>query len=236
MKKRKKGRSRHFTGTSQQSSHQRTIQMEPEELVPYMHRAEKNVLPMIKELELSPGAAAFLLAQHVQILVTGDQRLSPESAMAIANTTLTLWQTGLYTPSPDYPYTLEETLQEVQGGMKAKKDYTDCFQPFMPMKQETARGIGTVVAGIVEHPKTHLWQIWVLDDGPCTYFGAYHDPLVAQAGLEEIIMYARKGATAIEIATLYHKLLTQGDGEPQQLPMDMMVYLLDHQHLYQIQL
>ena len=76
----------------------------------------------------------------------------------------------------------------------------------------------------------------MLHDGPCAYFGAYHDPAVAQAGLAEIITSARKGATAAEVSVLYHKLMTQGDGEPQQIPMDMMVYLLDHLHLYRIQL
>jgi hypothetical protein len=235
MKKRKKGRRGSHT-TAHRSSHPQTIEMEPEELVPFLHRAEKDVLPMIKELELSPAAAAFLLAQHVQILVTGDRRLSVESAMAIATTTLALWQAGFYTPSADYPYTLEETLQEVQGGMKAKKDYTGCFQPSTPITKGTPQSLGSVVAGIVEHPKTGLWQIWMMQDGPCVYFGAYHDPAAAQAGLEEIITLARKGATADDISTLYHRLMTQGDGEPQQLPMDMMVYLLDHLDRYRIPL
>jgi hypothetical protein len=186
MKKRKKGR-RYSHTTAHRSSHPRTIEMEPEELVPYIHRAEKDVLPVIKELELSPGAAAFLLAQHVQILVTGDRRLSVESA-------------------------------------------------FLPVNPMTPQGLGDVAAGIVKHPKTHLWQIWVMHDGPCAYFGAYHDPAAAQAGLEEIITLARKGATAADISTLYHQLMTQGDGEPQQLPMDMMVYLLDHLDRYRIPL
>lgn len=235
MKKRKNGR-RYSHTTAHRSSHPRTIEMEPEELVPYIHGAEKEVLPVIKEMELSPGTAAFLLAQQVQILVTGDRRLSVESAMAITTTTLALWQAGLYTPSPDYPYTLEETLQEVQGGMKAKKDYTDRFQPLTPARQGMPHNLGDVVAGIVEHPKTGLWQIWMMQDGPCVYFGAYRDPAAAQAGLEEIITLARKGATAADISTLYHQLMTQGDGEPQQLPMDMMIYLLDHLDRYQIQL
>ena len=123
--------------------------MEPEELVPYIHRAEKEVLPVIKELELSPAAAAFLLAQHVQMLVTGDRRLSVENAMAIATTTLVLWQAGLYLPGAEYPYSLEETLQEMQGEVKAKREYTDRFQPLMPARQGMPRDLGNVVAGIV---------------------------------------------------------------------------------------
>jgi len=235
MKKRKKERRRSHA-TAHRSSHPRTIEMEPEELVPYIHRAEKEVLPVIKEMELSPGAAAFLLAQHVQFLVTGDRRLSVESAMTIATTTVVLWQAGLYTPGAEYPYSLEETLQELQGEVKAKRDYAGSFQPFTPARQGMPQGLGNVVAGIVEHPKTGLWQIWMMQDGPCVYFGAYHDPAAAQAGLEEIITLARKGATAADISTLYHQLMTQGDGEPQQLPMDMMLYLLDHQDRYQIRL
>ncbi|MFL5625093.1 MAG: hypothetical protein ACJ788_05795 [Ktedonobacteraceae bacterium] len=224
------------TNAHRHTSRPRIIEMEPEDLVVYVHRAEKEVLRIIKDMQLSPGAAQFLLAQYTQALVTGDPHFTLESVMKVANTILALWQAGFYTPSPAYPYTLEETLKEIQEGPKAKEDYARSFQPFTPTKKSTPRGLGKVATGIVKHPETHLWQIWMIVDGPCAYFGAYRDPAGAQAGLEELITASRRGATQTEGLALYQKLSTQGDGEPKQLPYDMMVYLIDHLHLYRIQL
>jgi hypothetical protein len=102
MKKRKKGR-RFNTSAVRQSPRQRTVELEPEELAIYVRRAEKEVLPIIKEMQLGPGTAQFLLVQQTQILVTGDPRLTTESGMAIANNVLALWQEGYYTPGPAYP-------------------------------------------------------------------------------------------------------------------------------------
>ncbi len=115
MKKRKKRR--YFNTRANQhrpSSSPRTIEMEPEELAVYVRRAEREVLPMIKELGLSPGTAQFLLAQCTQVLATGENVLTPESAMAVSDAVLTLWEAGYYTPGPDYPFTLEETLLELE--------------------------------------------------------------------------------------------------------------------------
>src|SRR6266849_2783775 len=148
MKKRKHGR-RFTISASRQSSRQRAMEMEPEDLAVYVRRAEKDVLPIIKEMQLSPGAAQFLLAQQTQVLVTGDPRLPTESGMAIANRVLDLWRDGYYTPGLAYPYTLEETLLELQEGPKAKGNYETCFQPFMPANGEKPCGIGEVAGGIV---------------------------------------------------------------------------------------
>ncbi len=115
MKKRKKGR-RFNTSAVRQSPRQRTVELEPEELAIYVRRAEKEVLPIIKEMQLGPGTAQFLLAQQTQVLVTGDPRLTTEGGMAIANNVLALWQEGYYTLGPAYPYTLEEALLELQEG------------------------------------------------------------------------------------------------------------------------
>ncbi len=113
MKKRKKEH-RFKSWTPRQSPQPRTIELEPGDLAAYVRRAEKDVLPIIKERQLGPAAAQFLLAQQTQTLVTSDPRFSVESAMVIANTVLSLWETGYYTPSSAYPYTLEETMRELQ--------------------------------------------------------------------------------------------------------------------------
>ncbi len=234
MKKRKKGR--RFPISAIRQSSQRARSMEPEDLAVYVRRAEKDVLPIIKEMQLSPGAAQFLLAQQTQVLVTGDPRLTAESGMAIANSVLALWQEGYYTPGPAYPYTLEETLLELQEGPKAKGNYQACFQPFTPTNRERPHGIGEVAAGIVQHPETKLWQIWMMIDGPATFIAAYRDPAKAQSNLETIISVSRKGGSETKAALLYQQVRSQADGEPKQLPYDMMLYLVEHLDRYTIKL
>ena len=237
MKKRERKTGRRFkaTGYSQAVGRQ-PEDLEPEELALYIRRAEEKVLPIIKEVNPGPAAAQFLLAQQTRVLVTGDPRLTVESGMAIANAVLRLWQAGYYNPSSDYPYTLLETLQDLQEGAKAKEDYSTYFQPFTPVNEEPAHGNRQVAAGIVKHPETQLWQIWAILDGPCVFFGAYADPAVAQKGLEALINLSRRGGTRDEALALYKKLLSQGDGEPKQLPFDMLKFLTQRLHLYTIQL
>jgi hypothetical protein len=235
MKRRKNKRGNPFQPrVSRQALPSQTIEMEPEELAVYVRRAEQEVLPIIKEMKLNAGAAQFLLAQYTRVLITGDERLTLESAMTISNAVLALWQTGYYTPSSQYPYSLEETLEELEEGPKAKGDYADAFLPFTPVEAVPPRGIGQVAGGIVKHPETNLWQIWMIVDGPCLYLGAYRDPAAAQRMLEVLVHTSRRGGTLTE--DFSHRLLSQGDGEPKGLPFDMMVYLLDHLHRYEIKL
>ncbi len=68
------------------------------------------------------------------------------------------------------------------------------------------------------------------------FFGAYADPAVAHRGLEALINLSRRGGTRDEALALYKKLLSQGDGEPKQLPFDMLKFLTQRLHLYTIQL
>src|SRR6266567_52500 len=161
MKKRKKTR-RLKTWAIRPASQPRTIEMELADLVPYIRRAEKDILPIIRERQLDPAAAQFLLAQQTHTLVTGDPRFTIESGRNMANAVLALWEAGYYTPGPEYPYTLEETLQEIEEGLKAKGDYADAFQPFTPVEVVPPSGMGQVAGGIVKHPETDLWQIWMI--------------------------------------------------------------------------
>lgn len=235
MKKRKKGR-RFTIAAAKQAPGPRIIEMEPEELAVYVHRAEKEVLPTIKEMRLGPAAAQFLLAQQTQVLVMGDPRLTIESGMAIANSVLALWQEGYYTPGPDYPYTLQETLWEIQTGPKAKGNYDACFQSFSPANNERPGGIGEIAGGIVQHPETKLWQIWLMIDGPATFIAAYRDPAVAHSNLETIILISRRGGSEAKAEQLYQQVRSQADGEPKQLPYDMLLYLVEHLDRFTIML
>jgi len=129
-------------------------------------------------------------------------------------------------PGPAYPYTLEETLLELQEGPKAKANYDAYFQPFTPANRERPRGIGEVAWGIVQHPQTKLWQIWMKMDGPCTFIVAYGDPVKAQNNLEAISSVSRKGGTDAQIAALYRRVQSRADGEPKQLLYEKLLYLL----------
>ena len=229
MKRRKKGR----TFKARAYAHQRpsrppTIELEPEDFADYLRQAEKEVLPSIRDMQLGPGAAQLVLALHAQMLITGDPRITPESMMAVGNSVIALWQAGYYTPGPEYPFTLEETLLDVQGGPKAKADHAASFQRFMPAGVVTPLGIGEVYGGIAKHPETRLWQIWLIVDGPCTFIAAYRDPAKAQRQLESIIDVSRKGRSEKGSAAQYAHLKALADGEPKQLPYDMMLYLVEH--------
>jgi len=237
MKNQKKQKNVRFkTSWSHQSPKQRIETMRPEDLVVSIRRAEKEALPVIKEMKVSPMAAQFILAQYTHVLVTGNNHLSTESAMNAANKVLSLWKDGIYILSSQYPFTLEETLQEMQGDLRAKKDYSDYFQAFIPSAKEQPRGIEHVSGGIVKHPETNLWQIWTIVDGPCGYLGAYRDPKEAQRNFEEIVLLAIRGGTEADCKALIEKTLSRGDGLPKQIPFDMMTYLMEHIHLYKIQL
>ncbi len=202
MKKRKKGR-RFTISAVRKAPEPRAIAMEPEELATYVRRAEKEVLPISKERQLGPGAALFLLLQQIQLHVTGDLCLTSGSGMAIASSVLAYLQEGYYTPGPVYPYTLEETLLELQKDPKAKGNCEASFQPFTPTKRERPRGFGELAGRIVQHPQTKLWQIWMMIDGPCTFPCCLSRSSQSQGNPETIISTSRKGGTDAKIAALY---------------------------------
>src|SRR5260370_29655541 len=156
--------------------------------------------------------------------------------MSIVGSVLALWQEGYYTPGSEYPYTLEETLLELQEGPKAKGNYDAYFQPFTPANVERPRGIAEVGGGIVAHPETKLWQSWLMIDGPCTFIAAYRDPAQAHSTLETIISASRRGGSEAKAGLLYQQVRSQADGEPKQLPYDMMLYLVEHLDRYRIKL
>lgn len=235
MKKQRNGH-RFRSWTPRQTPQSRAIELEPEDLAAYVRRAEKDVLPIIKERQLGPAAAGFLLAQQTQTLVTGDPRFSVESAMTIANDVLALWEAGYYTPSPAYPYTLEETMRELQEASRAKGDYAQSFLPLTPSTGDAPRGLGTVYGGIVKHPETNLWQIWMTIGGPCTFIAAYRHPVNALKNLEAIVHASRRGGTVKESENLYRRVQAQADGKPKPLPGDMMQYLVKHLDRYKIEL
>lgn len=243
MGKQKK-KTRLKTRITRSSLRPQIVDIKPSDLAAYVRQAEAQAIPVIKELEVDAGAAIFLLAQCAQVLISGNRQITLESATTITDSVLALWQTGSYQPSAQYPFTLEETLQDLKEGLKAKTDYSKHIQPFTPSRENAPVGIGRLAAGIALHPKTLLWQVWIIANGPCALLGAYRDPAEAQKSLEKIINLARYGDATIQkhgdAATdawhFYRELMSQGDGKPEPFPYDMMAYLLDHLHLYMVTL
>jgi hypothetical protein len=237
MKKRRKKASHLFKITAlRQTSRIAFVDLEPEEFAVYVRHAEKDALPTIKEMRLGPGAAEVLLAQHAKVLATGDSRFTDEGITAVASQVLALWLDGYYTPGPDYPFTLEETLQELLKGVKAKEDFTDSFQAYTPLGKDVPRGIRKISGGIVKHPETNMWQIWIMDDGSWEFLAAYRDSAKAQGNLEVLINEVRRGGTMTSAIALYQQLQSQADGETQQLPYEMMLYLIEHHERFTIKL
>ena len=224
MKRRKK-RCRLQTSTSWNVPQSQAIEMELAYLAASVCRAEKEVPPIIKDRHRSPAAAAFLLAQRTKAQVTGDLRHIPEITMLFANTVLARCQAGIYTPGPTYPYTCEETLQELPESPKAKRNDEAYFQLFTPANGETPRGFREVPRGIVTHPETNWWQIGMRAEGQCPFLAASRDPVKAQSNLEANISASRMGGTDAQIAALYSQVQLQADGEPRQLLYEMMLYL-----------
>ena len=62
-------------------------------------------------------------------------------------------------------------------------------------------------------------------EGACVHLGTYRKPEKAQRKLEEIIIKTMQGGTEAEAKALYRKVQSQTDGEPKQLPYEMMLYL-----------
>lgn len=236
MKKKKKGRRFSSTSRSVASQQTKTINLLPEKAVNYIHQAERYAIPRITEFRLPPAMACFLLAQYTQVLATGDERITAESAMAMNMMVLALWQEGVYTPGPEYPYTLEETLQDQHDPFKATPDYAESFQPLHVAIPVPPRGKQCISAGLVKHPETHLWQIWLMIDGPCDQLAAYREASQAQQGLQEIITLVRTDGSPSKLQTLCRQLEKQSEGIPLQIPFDMMQYLLEHLDRYAIPL
>ena len=122
MKRRKKKIGRRIKITADpHSSWEALLDLEPKEFAVYVRRAEKMALPLSRKrgLALQQHNSCFHNMLRSLPLVILD--MTDESMLVVSNHVLKLWQEGYYTPGPDYPFTFEETLQELREGAKAKR-------------------------------------------------------------------------------------------------------------------
>lgn len=76
--------------------------------------AERYLTPLIKENRTPPYEAVVLIAMHGDALIAGnieDHAMTEKQIIDACNVFVKLWEMGLFVPSPEYPYTLEETLK-----------------------------------------------------------------------------------------------------------------------------
>lgn len=211
--------------------------LSPQAFIAVLRQAENHVLPLIQEMQIEPGAALLILARWTQRYLNGHFPQSFESLVLIAERTLELWLTGHYIPDPAYPYTLQESAQALRNGPPPVPDYALWFRPFTPTAPSISCGLGEIACGLVKHPKTHLWQIWLNVNGPCAYLGAYRDATLAQQNLEVFIQTVRKCRfSCMEAIALAQQMHLQGHGEIQHIPYDMFTYLFGHLDRYVITL
>lgn len=236
MKKQKKPRIGNFKTQSSSSLEQHHAREEQEKIVVCIRQAEEYAIPLIRKRKLSPAAALYMLAQYTHILMTGNAHISMVKAVTMSDKIRALWQRGFYIPGKAYPYTLKETLEDEKKMLNPQGDYAAFFRPFIPTKIDMPLGLGEVAMGIVQHPETHLWQIWTILNGPCFFLAAFRELEIAQHRLEEIIDTTRKGGTSKDAERFYKRIAFREGGTSKQLPPDMMNYLIHHLHLYTIKL
>lgn len=80
--------------------------------------AQKMLLPLIVGKPLSPVESAILIVMYADALLVGDPNAKDhtmdEHELSGAITLfLHLWKAGKFIPTPDYPYTLQQTQVEI---------------------------------------------------------------------------------------------------------------------------
>jgi hypothetical protein len=75
--------------------------------------AERYLTPLIRSKSMPAHEAAVLIGMYGDGLISGNTEHSMTEAQIIeaCNAFVSLWRMGLFVPSPDYPYTLQETLE-----------------------------------------------------------------------------------------------------------------------------
>ena len=149
MNKRKKDKRRQFkVEDTRQPPKLEIIEMEPTTLAAFVHIAEKEVLPMIIERNIKPAAAHILLTHYTYWLITDDDTpLTAEKTNPLVRMLLALWQSGVYIPSFQYPFTFEETLKDMRIMQQREEDDTAFPSAIFPLEQRRT-----------SRPWIHVWR------------------------------------------------------------------------------
>jgi len=86
---------------------------------------EKSLTPLIIAQHMPPGAAIILIACYTHATVAGAQKthnMSEDDITGSANSLLTLWKHGLFTPSKQFPYTLKQVFTAINDDEDGSED------------------------------------------------------------------------------------------------------------------
>lgn len=79
--------------------------------------AQRALTPIICAKHLSPSEAVILITIYADALLLGktpqNHSMSEDDLQGAFNLLIKLWTSGKFTPGPDYPYTLEQTLADI---------------------------------------------------------------------------------------------------------------------------
>jgi len=82
-------------------------------------KAQRYLNPLIISQPMSPNEAAIMIAMYADAIMSGNanndkHKMTQDDIITATNLLIKLWKMGKFVPSPDYPYTLEQTLDYVE--------------------------------------------------------------------------------------------------------------------------
>ena len=218
----------HFPKASGQAKKLDMVEMMPMDLAAYMRLAEKDVLPLIQERHPDAKTVLLLLAHFTYLHVTHESPIPTEHVSTLVHLLLGLWKANFYIPGSQYPYTFQETLQQLQKEEEKEKYYSRYVQPFSSSKRASPRNLGSLFAGIIKKPETALWQIWIQEGSTIAYLGTYSQPEEAQDDLEVLVQRRRGDSLSPEQEERWNAICAYVAECSEMLPNEALNFVLTH--------
>lgn len=80
------------------------------QIITAWNEAQFCVLPVILSKQVNPTLALALVIQHAHSHLTGSEEMGENEMRLAVKALLVSWAAGEFKPAPDYPYTLQQTL------------------------------------------------------------------------------------------------------------------------------
>lgn len=83
--------------------------------------AQQKLNPLIIKDNMPPVAAIVLISCYADAVIAGKEnspshKMTEREVIGASNLLVLLWKEGLFQPSEDFPYTLEQILSEMEEG------------------------------------------------------------------------------------------------------------------------
>lgn len=91
-----------------------------EKLAHHLMVTERKLTPLIIHDKMPVSAALVLIACYNDAMILGKphaktHRMTGQDIIGATNLLIRLWRKGLFIPSPQFPYTLADALQELEN-------------------------------------------------------------------------------------------------------------------------